>query len=108
MVNSERIEGCNQRINWGGKQRTGGGRHCCKAAPLLNDLNLSNTNIGDKSVASLGALKSLNTLHLRDNNITDAGWTLLASALRGGALPKLKYLIGADVASQVERRSSTR
>ena len=43
-----------------------------------------------------GALKSLETLHLHLNRITDAGCATLASALRGGALPALKELLLGD------------
>ena len=39
-----------------------------------------------------GALKSLEELDLGRNQITDAGFATLASALRGGALPALKTL----------------
>ena len=39
-----------------------------------------------------GALKALEGLYLRRNQITDAGCATLASALRGGALPALKRL----------------
>ena len=39
-----------------------------------------------------GALKSLEALDLRSNEITDAGCATLTSALRGGALPALKEL----------------
>ena len=39
-----------------------------------------------------GALKSLEVLALKRNQITDAGCATLASALRRGALPALKQL----------------
>ena len=39
-----------------------------------------------------GALKSLGSLGLKGNQITDAGCATLASALRGAALPALKTL----------------
>ena len=39
-----------------------------------------------------GALKSLESLYLDYNQITNAGCAALASALRGGALPALRML----------------
>ena len=63
--------------------------------PNLLKLSLTQTNIGDEGVASLvtqpaeGAFKTLQYLHLRCNEITDAGYDALASALRVGALPAI-------------------
>ena len=51
-----------------------------------------------------GALKSLEALDLRSNEITDAGCATLTSALRGGALPALKEIhLDGNNASQQAR-----
>ena len=65
--------------------------------PTLKKLGLGKTSIGDQGVRSLvaepiGAFESLDRLNIDANQITDAGCTMLASALRDGALPSLKML----------------
>ena len=68
---------------------------------------LSPPSCDEKGVASLvaqptaGALKSLEMLDIRFNQITDAGCATLVAALRGGALPALKTLkLDSNPASQ--------
>ena len=66
--------------------------------PTLTKLLLSDTSIGDQGVASLvaqplaGAFQSLEALWLGGSQMTDAGCTTLASALRAGALPAIEDL----------------
>ena len=66
--------------------------------PLLENLYLGETGIGDDGVASLvagnteGEFKSLKELAIHDNHITDAGCATLATAIRSGALPALDTL----------------
>jgi len=66
--------------------------------PLLDELVLRGCRIEDVGVVSLvGNLgkddfKALKTLLLDDNKMTDAGLSRIASAIKGGAMPKLESL----------------
>ena len=64
--------------------------------PTLRDLSLLGNQIGDQGLAALiaqpmtGVFESLETLDVSDSRVTDAGCAVLASALRGGAMPTLE------------------
>jgi Ran GTPase-activating protein (RanGAP) involved in mRNA processing and transport len=73
--------------------------------PALETLDLAFNIFGDEGLAAIvapppadapppqaGALAQLKLLDLADNQITDDGCAHLASMLRSGALPALKYL----------------
>jgi len=78
--------------------------------PALKELFLGRCEIGDEGVASLvdnlgkDDVKKLESLHLSDNKITDAGVAKLLAALDAGGLPKLvsgPALLTANPASAV-------
>ena len=66
--------------------------------PALTVLNLGDCGIGDEGVASLFAnlgkddFKALERLYLDGNNLTDAAWATLVSAIDGGRMPHIDWI----------------
>ena len=81
--------------------------------PALKKLYLSYCQIGDEGVASLvgdlgkDGFKALTTIFLEGNNITDAGFATLVSAIDGGRMPdieKITLFDGGNSASSLAAR----